>query len=56
MECFGAWEALCFCQIKPVRLGGAIERYCGIREASEDKVSRNLLVVGTWKAQVFWVD
>ena len=29
-ECFGAWKVLGICQNKPVRLGGAIRRYCRI--------------------------
>jgi len=45
-----------FCQNKPVRLGGAIGRYCGIWEVSEDKTPRSPLVAGAWKAQVLWVD
>ena len=55
-ECFGAWEALDICQNKPVRLGSAIGQYCKIREVSKDKTSRSSLVVGAWRAQVFWVD
>jgi len=39
-----------------VRLGGAIEWYCGIWEANEDKTSKNPLVVGAWRVQVLWVD
>ena len=30
----------------------AIGLNCGIRKASEDKISRSLLVVGAWRAQV----
>jgi len=45
-EYFGAWEILGLCQNRQVRLGGAIGRYCRIREASEDKTPRSPLVDG----------
>ena len=31
-------------------------QYWGIREASEDKILRSLLVARVWRAQVLWVD
>ena len=34
----------------------AIKRNCGIRKASKDKIPRNPLVAGAWRAQVHWVD
>ena len=37
-------------------MADAIRLNCGIRKASEDKTLRISLVVGTWRAQVHWVD
>ena len=34
----------------------AIGLDCGIQKASEDRISRSLLVVGAWTAQVHEVD
>ena len=39
-ECFGACEALDLSQIKLIRLGSTIRRYCRIWEANEDKYLR----------------
>ena len=55
-ECFRAWEALGLCQNKLMKLGGVIERYCGIQKASKDKILWSSFVVEAWRAQVFWVD
>ena len=38
-------------QIKPVRLGSAIGRYCWIWETSEDKILSSPLITGAWRAQ-----
>ena len=34
----------------------AIRHIAGSRKARKDKVPRNQLVVGAWRAQVHWVD
>ena len=34
----------------------AIGLNCGIQKVSEDKTMRSPLVVGVWRAQVYWVD
>ena len=55
-QCFGAQEALGICQKKPMKLRGCNRAYCGIRRAKQDTVSRSLVGVGAWRAQVHWVD
>ena len=55
-QCFGAQKALGICQDKPVRLGGAVGRYCWIQITSENKTPKNSLVAKAWRFQVLWVD
>ena len=50
----------CFVPLGSIRRSNwvavAIGLNCRIQEASEDKTSRNPLVVGAWRAQLHWLD